>query len=568
MRLLIFCFVICWVNLSAQITLSGVVADQSNNRPLPFANVFTDTGEGGITSESGKFIIEVKAMPAKLTISYVGYETKVVQLKAGTLFYPVKIAPISMQLMQINVLATDENAAAFFYEAIENSRKASVSPRLAKTFRRTYSTIGEGRPTELLEGYYNATLAEGGVRSFEIKNGRIGVPVNSYLIQLDFCKVLEGYNFYGDSDGYLPPSPLQERSVKKILKNYYVKYSGSYITANDTIVKIIFESKKPGKAFDGTAFIQQSSKQIIRVVHQVENADVIPFYLVNIQEGTSLENMGIKWDTGFETIDGAPMPRYIHLVINLDVVYGSERAALKANTKLFFYDYNEVFTLPVFNDNEELNDYDKILAVPYNHAFWQRTAKLPETGMEERFRKDLENGSLFVNYSPSSGHIELLNNRFQLIQEGMEPDWEKLSGLSLDTYDRQTRSTLGSDAYNGLFAKTLFSLDYNCFEDSTQFEVAAVLDYSSSYMNSKDELECSFFLKFLQFAGLHAKEFEKKLSEKYGHKCPDRKELLMDMKEAEKTMKKHLFVLFNGQNKRNRDYLEDLETWISQRRMQ
>ncbi|MCB9340214.1 MAG: hypothetical protein H6577_18995 [Lewinellaceae bacterium] len=140
-----------------------------------------------------------------------------------------------------------------------------------------------------------------------------------------------------------------------------------------------------------------------------------------------------------------------------------------------------------------MNDYDKILAVPYNHAFWQRTAKLPETGMEERFRKDLENGSLFVNYSPSSGHIELLNNRFQLIQEGMEPDWEKLSGLSLDTYDRQTQSTLGSDAYNGLFAKTLFSLDYNCFEDSTQFEVAAVLDYSSSYMNSKDELECSFF---------------------------------------------------------------------------
>ncbi|MCB9340213.1 MAG: carboxypeptidase-like regulatory domain-containing protein [Lewinellaceae bacterium] len=124
MRLLIFCFVICWVNLSAQITLSGVVADQSNNRPLPFANVFTDTGEGGITSESGKFIIEVKAMPAKLTISYVGYETKVVQLKAGTLFYPVKIAPISMQLMQINVLATDENAAAFFLRSHRKFKKS------------------------------------------------------------------------------------------------------------------------------------------------------------------------------------------------------------------------------------------------------------------------------------------------------------------------------------------------------------------------------------------------------------------------------------------------------------
>ncbi len=543
-----------------------MVADQSNNQPLPFANVFTDTGEGGITSENGKFIIEVETMPATLTISYVGYETKEIPLEAGTLFYPVKIAPISMQLMEVNVLATDESAAGFFYEAIEKSRKASFPARAAKTFRRTYSTIGEGTPTELLEGYYNVTIAEGGVRAFEIKNGRIGVPLNSYLIQFDLCKVLEGYNFYGDNDNYFPSTPLQERSAKKIMKHYYVKYAGSYFTANDTIVKVTFESKKPGKAFDGTAFIQQSSKQIIRVVHQVENADLIPFYLVKNREGTSLENMGIKWDTGFETIDGAPLPRYMHLVLNLDFVNGPERAVLKANTKLFFYDYQEVFTLPIFSGNEDLNDYDKILSVPYNHAFWQSTVRLPETGMEERFRKDLENSSLFVNYNPSGGRVELLNNRYQLIQKDMEPAWDRLARKKLDTYDTQTRSTLGTDAYNGLFAKTLFSLDYNCFEDSTQFAVAVVLDYRNSYLSNNDELERSFFIKYLQFSDLHAAEFEEKLAVKYRRKCPEQDALQADLKDAEKALKKHLFALFNGQNTRNSAYLEELEAMLDQRR--
>jgi len=568
MRTTVLFFLFCWVNSVAQITLSGVVVDQSNNQPLPFANVFNERGEGGITNESGKFVIEVKTMPEWLEISYVGYESKKIPLREGTFFYPVKIAPAALQLMEINVLATDENAARFFYEAIENSRKASLKARQAKTFRRTYSTIGEGTPTELLEGFYNATLAEGGVRAFEVKNGRIGVPFSHYFIQFDLCKVLEGYNFYGDESGYFPSTPLKEKSAKKIMKDYYVKYAGSYIIASDTIVKITFESKKPGQAFDGVAFINKTHRQIIRVAHEIKKADHIPFYLVRNYDNASLENMSIKWDTGFDILEEAPLPRFMHLIIQMDFVEGERRSLLKANTKLFFYDYSEVFTLPVFSDSEDLNDYDHIMSVPYNHDFWKTEATVPETGMEERFRQDLENSHLFVNYSPSGGNIELLNNKYQLIQEGMTPAWHKLESLNLDTYDRMTRSTLGSDAYKGLFAKTLFSLDYNCYGDSARFEVAAVLDYSGSYMNNRNDRERSFFIKYLQFSNAHARQFENLLADKYRNKCPDREELLLDLKLAEKNLKKDIFSLFNGQNGRSDAYLEQLETLLNERKTQ
>ena len=561
---LTFFFVCCWAYSTAQITISGVVLDASSHQPLPFANILTENGDGGITNENGKFIMEMETMPDRLQASYMGYEMKEVLLQEGTFFYPIKISPISLELMEVQVMANDENAASFFYTAIEKSRKASISTRHAKLFRRTYSTIGEGTPTELLEGYYNAAIEEGGVRSFDIKNGRIGVPINNYLLQFDLCKVLEGYNFYGDNRGYFPSTPLQEKSAKRILKDYYVRYAGSFVSSADTIVKITFESKKPGSAFDGAAFINKSNLQIVRVVHDVKKADHIPFQPVRNRKGTSLENMGLKWDTGFEIINGSPVPKYMHLILNMDFVYGTERAALKSNTKLFFYDYQNLFTLPVFDDTEELNDYDKIMAVPYNQEFWRRATVLPETGMEERFRKDLENSQLFVNDRPSDEHIDLLNNKFQLIQSGTTPAWEKVPDSKLATYDSQTRSTLGTDPYNGLFAKTLLFLDYNCFEDSTQFKVSAILDYSRSYMVSKNELEGAFFMKYLQFSNQHASKFEEALTEKYHDKCPTREDLLLDLKNAEKAMKKEFFALFNGQKKRDDDYLARLETMLNQ----
>ena len=76
-----------------------------------------------------------------------------------------------------------------------------------KVFRRTYSTIDNGTPTELLEAFYNVSVTEGGVRSFDLKNGRVGIPLNNYILQFDIGKVLEHYNFFGDNKDYFPATP-------------------------------------------------------------------------------------------------------------------------------------------------------------------------------------------------------------------------------------------------------------------------------------------------------------------------------------------------------------------------
>lgn len=559
----------CLLNsIASQITISGVVVDDATNYPLPFANVITEKGDGGITNEKGRFVIVSEVMPKKLIVSYVGYELKEIILVEGGNFYPIKLKSTSLELNEIEVVANDKNAAVIFFSAIENSRKLSANRLASKVFRRTYSTINEGTPSELLEAYYNSIVVDGGLFSFELKNGRIGVPVDNHILQLDLCQILENYNFYGNNTSYFPPSPLQEKSVKKIIKDYYIRYRGSFLSAKDTILEIAFESKMRGEAFNGIAFINKNKNSIVRVVHQVNEADHVPFQTVLNKKGTSVEKMGLKWDTGFEYMGDTLLIKYMHLILDLDYIANGERVPFKANTKLFFYDYNQPFEVPIYVENIVLNDYDKIMATPYNHDFWKRITILPETGMEERFRKDLESNRHFVNADPMSGDIGLLNQKFQLIDLNKRPNWGRIANSKKNNYDRQIQSNLGTDNYNCLYAKTFLALDYNCFADTTQFTIQAVLDYDGSYMCYRNNEEALFFIKFLQIADLHAKELEKELHVKYKHNCPNKIELSEELRKAEKAMRKEIFTRLNGRNNRTQEYLEELDALLAIRKKQ
>lgn len=82
--LLVFCFSLPGV---CQLTIEGRVIDAADNKPLMFANVFiSNTTKGQQTDDKGRFkLTNVPSGTIDLVISYVGYQTFSLQLKADTL---------------------------------------------------------------------------------------------------------------------------------------------------------------------------------------------------------------------------------------------------------------------------------------------------------------------------------------------------------------------------------------------------------------------------------------------------------------------------------------------------
>ncbi len=81
--LLLIINLICGIGLQAQISISGKILDSSSNQPLIGASVsVTGTTIGSATSNDGAFSFIVEKLPVKISISYIGYETKEVEIKS------------------------------------------------------------------------------------------------------------------------------------------------------------------------------------------------------------------------------------------------------------------------------------------------------------------------------------------------------------------------------------------------------------------------------------------------------------------------------------------------------
>ena len=68
------------IHFSAQNFLSGIVKDANTNQPLIGVTIQLDNGNGVVTNSSGKYSIESEKEIQKITFSYVGYETEIIEI--------------------------------------------------------------------------------------------------------------------------------------------------------------------------------------------------------------------------------------------------------------------------------------------------------------------------------------------------------------------------------------------------------------------------------------------------------------------------------------------------------
>lgn len=114
--LLTFCFslpVLC------QLNIEGRVVDANDKKPLLFANVFiSNTTKGQQTDEKGRFkLTNVPSGTIDLVISYVGYKTFSLQLKADTLKKPLLIMlnADAIELQGVTVKRIKDGFKKYFY---------------------------------------------------------------------------------------------------------------------------------------------------------------------------------------------------------------------------------------------------------------------------------------------------------------------------------------------------------------------------------------------------------------------------------------------------------------------
>jgi len=106
MKQIILFFFLLSFSAQAQFQITGVVRDETTNKPLPFASISSKNGFE-ITDIDGKFNIESKEPLLTFVISYVGYQKQEIQTE-GKKNFNVLLSPKSEKLQEI---AVGENPA-------------------------------------------------------------------------------------------------------------------------------------------------------------------------------------------------------------------------------------------------------------------------------------------------------------------------------------------------------------------------------------------------------------------------------------------------------------------------
>jgi hypothetical protein len=95
--ILLFSFMLPLIALS-QKTITGKVFDAINNKPLLSASVVANGKEGVIVSNAdGSFTLRTSSDVRQITVSYVGYETRIVKIQDHSGEYFIGLQPALQQ---------------------------------------------------------------------------------------------------------------------------------------------------------------------------------------------------------------------------------------------------------------------------------------------------------------------------------------------------------------------------------------------------------------------------------------------------------------------------------------
>lgn len=143
------CLCTAWVNVSAQTTVRGKVLDAETGEDLVGASIALVDGSGGaLTNYEGEFVLKVASLPAKIKISYTGFNTEEITVTDAAARLNVKLstnailiaettvigqridekqkaAPLTVE--KLDAIAIKETAAVSFYNGLGNLKGVDLT---------------------------------------------------------------------------------------------------------------------------------------------------------------------------------------------------------------------------------------------------------------------------------------------------------------------------------------------------------------------------------------------------------------------------------------------------------
>lgn len=144
------------LTIQAQFQINGIVTD-SNNKPLPFATITTSDNINTITDVDGKFIFKPSANASSFSVSYIGFQTKIVPITTKR-YYLISLAQKTDDLKEV-VISNENPALTIIRKVIENKNRNNPQKKLSSFEYKSYNKLIVTANPDSIDGRIDSTAA-------------------------------------------------------------------------------------------------------------------------------------------------------------------------------------------------------------------------------------------------------------------------------------------------------------------------------------------------------------------------------------------------------------------------
>lgn len=498
--------------LNAQ-TLRGRVISSGDNSPLPYASIYTKSGQFAFSNDNGYFTIKGKTRD-QLTITFLGYrDTIITEFLDGMV-----IKMINDGITTDEIVISDKNYISPYKtlaKARKRYKKESSIEIDSKLFAKRKS-VNNGEWADQTEVLYNYKHKNRRIYDWQFKHGKSYVNTqNDIILTLDLFTALKDDWIFDKKIKFLYESILSHSSEKKMAKNYVATYNE--FTSNGKEYYVVKSTPiDTNLGYTSTITVNKETDDFVEIQNTIVDPGIVKFKSIRTGKQIDMKEMSLTYK--FEQIEG------LTFLSHIDVEYSYNLNHIKSvNTLAFhFYDHNQPFQENITDINYKfMTDYQKIWATPYSEVFWN------EQNITESELDTLTNFLLLdqkVQSFLKQKQYLTLNEAREVGTEHFEhvPRRDDLSEFKIKPDEMSIKSNLHLNAF--------FHINAYSIVQGHRIEVTPVINHIRSFIANPTPLVIKQFKDELKILEDVTTEFRNEIEEKYALERPNL-DKLVSMKE-------------------------------------
>ncbi len=391
---LLFCFI---EHINAQNNqLLIKVCDKKNHEILPLSSIYNhNLRVGTISDEEGKAKITFNTKNDSISISYLGYKKKVIQLfqlTTDTIF----LEPYEFELSTVTISAIDYNSILNELMQIINTSKKQGRYIKGKSSFLIQSFVNNN-PLERQESIGNFECELGALKQYDLLMGRFGQSKKFSFYTFSAKNIIKRINLFDFNENF--PEIITQCNKRKIKKTYILNKS-----KNGKHTTIDFTSKN-GKQFSGKISYDEDSKQIIYFEGHISSPDQIK--LLSIITKTEIKIDSLSFLMSFS--QNPYQLNHIKVWYNVPIRKENILFNIQSNILFLVNETNNLYDIPYWKGIGSINltNYQKITSQYFDKNIWNSGFLFNDSkSVQSSYNYFKENG-LVMNFDKHSNHSQL-----------------------------------------------------------------------------------------------------------------------------------------------------------------